>query len=100
MEIEGVMSCCCQCVFTTGWMSVEKEIPMTNQVKLKGAMKRFWVGMFLRREGQIVDFIKRTEIAVVDIYFKQEEEHKMMYTSGGSCTQVDRSCNLKRDRRQ
>lgn len=69
-------------------------------MKLKRAMKRFRVSMVLRREGQIVDFMNRTEIAVVDIYFRKEEEYKMMNKSGGSCTHVDRSCNLKRDRRQ
>ncbi|KAI5091175.1 hypothetical protein C0J45_18381 [Silurus meridionalis] len=49
-------------------------------------------------EGQmVVDFAKRMEMAVVNTYFKKED-HRVMYKSGGRCTQVDyvlcRRCNL------
>ncbi|KAI5606596.1 hypothetical protein C0J50_2095 [Silurus asotus] len=51
-------------------------------------------------EGQmVVDFAKRMEMAVVNTYFKKKEDHRVMYRSGGRCTQVDyvlcRRCNLK-----
>ncbi|KAI5094875.1 hypothetical protein C0J45_14950 [Silurus meridionalis] len=51
-------------------------------------------------EGQmVVDFAKRMEMAVVNTYFKKKEDHRVMYKSGGRCTQVDyvlcRRCNLK-----
>ncbi|KAF7701131.1 hypothetical protein C0J45_10358 [Silurus meridionalis] len=48
-------------------------------------------------EGQmVVDFAKRMEMAVVNMYFKKKEEH---WVSVGRCRQVDyflcRRCNLK-----
>ncbi|KAK4307252.1 hypothetical protein Pmani_020965 [Petrolisthes manimaculis] len=51
-------------------------------------------------EGQmVVDFSKRTEMAVVNTYFKKKEGHRITYKSGGRSTQVDyilcRRGNLK-----
>ncbi|KAK3550753.1 hypothetical protein QTP70_004591 [Hemibagrus guttatus] len=51
-------------------------------------------------EGQIVvDFAKRMDMAVVNIYFQKREEHRVTYKSGGRSTQVDyilcRRGNLK-----
>ncbi|KAF7706431.1 hypothetical protein HF521_019685, partial [Silurus meridionalis] len=51
-------------------------------------------------EGQmVVDFAKMMEMAVVNTYFKRNEDHRVTYKSGGRCTQVDyvlyRRCNLK-----
>ncbi|KAI5100849.1 hypothetical protein C0J45_9835 [Silurus meridionalis] len=51
-------------------------------------------------EGQmVVDFAKRMEMAVVNTYFKEKEDHRVTYKSGGRCTQMDyvlcRRCNLK-----
>ncbi|KAL7867553.1 hypothetical protein SRHO_G00089370 [Serrasalmus rhombeus] len=51
-------------------------------------------------EGQmVVDFAKRMEMAVVNMYFQKREEHRVTYKSGGRCTQVDyilsRRCHLK-----
>ncbi|KAK3542081.1 hypothetical protein QTP86_012133 [Hemibagrus guttatus] len=51
-------------------------------------------------EGQmIVDFAKRTDMAVVNTYFQKREEHRVTYKSGGRGTQVDyilcRRGNLK-----
>ena len=41
-------------------------------------------------EGQmVVDFATRIETAVVNIYFKKREEHRVTYKSGGRRTQVD-----------
>ncbi|KAK3523724.1 hypothetical protein QTP70_009262 [Hemibagrus guttatus] len=51
-------------------------------------------------EGQmVVDFAKRMDMAVVNIYFQKREEHRVTYKSGGRRTQVDyilcRRGNLK-----
>ncbi|KAK3570181.1 hypothetical protein QTP86_015886 [Hemibagrus guttatus] len=51
-------------------------------------------------EGQmVVDFAKRTDMAVVNTYFQKREEHRVTYKSGGRSTQVDyilcRRGNLK-----
>ncbi|MCJ8731212.1 hypothetical protein PDJAM_G00196770 [Pangasius djambal] len=51
-------------------------------------------------EGQmVVDFAKRTDMAVVNTYFQKREEHRLTYKSGGRSTQVDnilcRRGNLK-----
>eukprot|EP00064_Thunnus_orientalis_P005610 superscaffoldBa00000558_g5624 len=51
-------------------------------------------------EGQtVVDFSEGMEMAVVNMYFKKREEHRVTYKSGGRCTQVDyvlcRRYNLK-----
>ena len=41
-------------------------------------------------EGQmLVDFATRMEMAVVNTYFKNREEHRVTYKSGGRSTQVD-----------
>ncbi|KAF7698039.1 hypothetical protein C0J45_12652 [Silurus meridionalis] len=50
-------------------------------------------------EQIVVDFAKRGEIAVVNTYFKKNEDHRVTYKSGRRCTQVDYvlciRCNLK-----
>ncbi|KAK3515924.1 hypothetical protein QTP86_021051, partial [Hemibagrus guttatus] len=51
-------------------------------------------------EGQmVVDFAKRMDMGVVNIYFQKREEHRVTYKSGGRSTQVDyilcRRGNLK-----
>ncbi|KAI5615915.1 hypothetical protein C0J50_8646 [Silurus asotus] len=47
----------------------------------------------------VVDFAKSMEMAVVNTYLKNKEDHRVMYKSGGRCTQLDyvlcRRCNLK-----
>ena len=41
-------------------------------------------------EGQmVVDFAKRMEMAVVNIFFQKRQEHKVIYKSGDQSTQVD-----------
>ena len=40
-------------------------------------------------EGQmVVDFATKMEMVVVNTYFKQREEHRVTYKSGGRSTQV------------
>ena len=46
----------------------------------------------------VVDFAKRMEMAVLNMYVKKRKEHRMMYKSGGRYTHVDvlcRRCSLK-----
>ncbi|KAI5623399.1 hypothetical protein C0J50_17186 [Silurus asotus] len=47
----------------------------------------------------VVDFAKRMEMAMVNMYIKKKDYHRVNYKSGGRCTQVDyvlcRRCNLK-----
>ena len=47
----------------------------------------------------VVDFGKRMDLAIVNIYFKKKNEHRVTYWSGGKSTQVDyvmcRRRNLK-----
>ncbi|KAF7655126.1 hypothetical protein LDENG_00060570, partial [Lucifuga dentata] len=41
-------------------------------------------------EGQmVVDFAKRTEMAVTNTFFQKKQEHTVTYKSGGRSTQVD-----------
>ena len=41
-------------------------------------------------EGQmLVDFAKRMEMVLVNIYFKKKVEHRITYKSGERSTQVD-----------
>ena len=37
----------------------------------------------------VVDFATRMAMAVVKMYFKQREKHRVTYKSGGRSTQVD-----------
>ena len=42
------------------------------------------------QEGSmVVDFGKRTDLAIVNTYFKKKDEHRVTYKSGGKSTQVD-----------
>ncbi|KAF7703561.1 hypothetical protein C0J45_1013 [Silurus meridionalis] len=47
----------------------------------------------------VLDFAKKMKIAVVNVYFKKKEDHRVTYKNGGRCTQVEyvlcRRCNLK-----
>ena len=52
------------------------------------------------KEGSMVaDFRKRMDLAIVNIYFKKKDEHRVTYKSGGKSNQVDyvmcRRRNLK-----
>ena len=41
-------------------------------------------------DGQaVVDFAKRMEMAVVNIYFQKRKKHRLTYKSGGRSTQID-----------
>ena len=37
----------------------------------------------------VVDFARRMDLAIVNIYFKKKDEHRMTYKNGGKSTQVD-----------
>ena len=62
-------------------------------------MKRYGAGTRNKERSMVVDFEKRMNLAIVNIYFKKKDEHRVTYMSGGKSTQVDyvmcRRGNLK-----
>ena len=52
-----------------------------------------------KERSMVVDFGKRMYLAIVNTYFKNKDEHRVTYKSGGKSTQVDyvmcRMRNLK-----
>ena len=52
-----------------------------------------------KERSMVVDFGKKMDLAIVNIYFKKKDEHRVTYKSGGKNTQVDyvmcRKRNLK-----
>ena len=52
-----------------------------------------------KEESMVVDFGKRMDLAIVNIYSKKKDEHRVTYKSGGKSTQVEyvmcRRRNLK-----
>ena len=63
-------------------------------------MGRYSAGMKNKEGSMVVDFVKRTDSAIVNTYFKKKDEHRVMYKTGGKSTQVDyvmwRMRNLKK----
>ena len=41
------------------------------------------------REGMVVDFANRMDLAIVNTYFKKKNEHRVTYKSGEKSTEVD-----------
>ena len=62
-------------------------------------MGRYGAGTRNKEESIIVDFGKWMDLAIVNIYFKKKDEHKVTYKSGGKSNPVDyvmcRRRNLK-----
>ena len=62
-------------------------------------MGRYDGGARNKEESMVVDFGKRIDLAIVNIYFKKKDEHRVTYKSGKKSTQVDyvmcRRRNLK-----
>ena len=62
-------------------------------------MGRYGAGTRNKEGSMVVDFGKRMDLAIVNIYFKKKNKHKVMYKNGGKSTQVDyvicRRKNLK-----
>ena len=60
---------------------------------------RYGAGRRNREGSMVVDFGKRIDLAIVNIYFKKKDGHRVMYKNGGKSTQVDyvmcRRRNLK-----
>ena len=63
-------------------------------------MGRYGAGTRNKKGSMIVDFAKRMDLAVVNIYFMKKDEHWVTYKSGGKSIQVDyvmcRKKNLKK----
>ena len=62
-------------------------------------MGRYGAGTRNKKRSMVVDSGKRMNLAIVNIYFKKKDEHRVTYKSGGKSTQVDyvmcRRRNLK-----
>ena len=62
-------------------------------------MGKYGAGTRNKNGSMVVDFVKRLDLAIVNTYFKEKDEHRVMYKSGGKSTQVDyvmcRRRNLK-----
>ena len=62
-------------------------------------MGRYGAGTRNKKGSMVVDFGKRMDLAIVNTYFKNKDEHRVTYKSGGKSTQVDyvmcRKRNLK-----
>ena len=55
----------------------------------KEIMGRHGAGTKNKEGSMVVEFAKRMDLAIVNIYFKKKDEHRVMYKSGGKSTQVD-----------
>ena len=62
-------------------------------------MRRYGAGTRNKEGSMVVEFAKRMDLAIVNIYFKKKDEHRVTYKSGGKNTQVNyvmcRRRNLK-----
>ena len=63
-------------------------------------MGRYGAGTRNKERSILVNFAKRMDLAIVNIYFKKKHKYMVMYKSGGKSTQVDcvmcRRRNLKK----
>ena len=63
-------------------------------------MGRYGAGTRNKEGSMVVNFGKRMNLAIVNIYFKKKDEHRMTYKIGGKSNQVDyvmcRRRNLKK----
>ena len=62
-------------------------------------MGRYGAGTRNKERSMVVEIARKMDLAIVDIYFKKKDEHRVTYKSGGKSTQVDyvmcRKRNLK-----
>ena len=63
-------------------------------------MGRYGAGTRNEERSMVVDFGKRMDLAIVNTYFKNKDEHRVTYKSGGKSTQINyvmcRRRNLKK----
>ena len=52
-------------------------------------MGRYFTGTRNKEGSMNVDFGKRMDLAIINTYFKMNDEHRVTYKSGGKSTQVD-----------
>ena len=52
-------------------------------------MGRYGAGTRNNEGSMVVDFAKRINLTIVNIYFKKKDKHRVTYKSGGKNTQVD-----------
>ena len=70
-----------------------------ENIRDEKTMRRYGAETRNKEGSKVVDFGKRMDLAIVNIYFKKKDEHSLTYKSGGKSTQVDyvmcRRRNLK-----
>ena len=52
-------------------------------------MRRYGAGTRNKKGSMVVNFAKRMDLAIVNIYFKKKDEHRVTFKSGEESTQVD-----------
>ena len=55
----------------------------------RGSNGRYAAGIRNKEESMVVDFAKKIDLAVVNIYFNKKDEHRVTYKSSRKSTQVD-----------
>ena len=60
-------------------------------------MRRYDAGTRNKKRSIVVDFEKRIDLAIVNIYYKKKDKHRVTYKSGGKSTQVDYVMCRRRD---
>ena len=68
-----------------------------GNIEDKEIMGRDGAGTRNKEGSMVVDFGKRMDLAIVNIYFKKKDEHKVTYKSGGKSTQVDYVMCIRRN---
>ena len=68
-----------------------------GEIGAEEIMRRYSAGTRNKEESMVVDFAKRMDLAIVNIYFKKKDKHRVTYKSGGKSTQVDYVMCRRRD---
>ena len=68
-----------------------------GNIGVRKVMGRYGAGTSNEEGQMVVNFAKRIDLAVVNIYFKKKDKHRVTYKSGGKSTQVDYVMCRRRD---
>ena len=68
-----------------------------GNIEDKEIMGRDGAGTRNKEGSMVVDFGKRMDLAIVNIYLKKKDEHRVTYKSGGKSTQVDYVMCIRRN---
>ena len=59
-------------------------------------MGRYGAGTRNKEGLTVVNFAKKMDLAIVNIYFKKKDEHRVTYKSGEKSTQID-LCDVQKE---